>query len=56
MLFLALPTPVLREVFLLSKRITTPGFFKWFNRVMAALLFYVAASIAYEFIYLPLFS
>lgn len=38
----------------LGKRITTPAFFKWFNRVMAVLLFYVAASIAYEFVYLPL--
>ncbi|MEP1216352.1 MAG: hypothetical protein ABJM11_19715 [Marinobacter sp.] len=54
MLFLAMPTPALREVLPLSKRITTPAFFTWFIRVMAVLLFYVAASIAYEFVYLPL--
>lgn len=41
---------------LLGKRIENPVFFKWFNRVMAALLFYVAASIGYEFVYLPLFG
>ena len=40
----------------LGNRITTPAFFTWFNRVMAVLLFYVAASIAYEFVYLPLFG
>ena len=41
---------------LLGNRIKAPAVFKWFNRVMAALLFYVAASIAYEFVYLPLFG
>lgn len=39
---------------LLGRRIENPRFFRWFNRVMAALLFYVAASIGYEFVYLPL--
>jgi len=38
----------------LGERIKNPLFFLWFNRVMAALLFYVAGSIGYEFIYLPL--
>lgn len=41
---------------LLDKRIENPLFFTWFNRVMAALLFYVAGSIGYEFVYLPLFG
>ncbi|HET8800699.1 MAG TPA: LysE family transporter [Marinobacter sp.] len=39
---------------LLGKRIENPLFFTWFNRVMAALLFYVAGSIGYEFVYMPL--
>lgn len=39
---------------LLGKRIENPLFFTWFNRVMATLLFYVAGSIGYEFVYLPL--
>lgn len=40
---------------LLGKRIEKPFSLTWFNRVMAALLFYVAGSIGYEFVYLPLF-
>lgn len=39
---------------LLGKRIYKPAAFKVFNLVMASLLLYVAVSIAYDFVYLPL--
>jgi threonine/homoserine/homoserine lactone efflux protein len=39
---------------LLGKRIYKPAVFRVFNLVMASLLLYVAASIAYDFVYLPL--
>ncbi|WP_148863560.1 LysE family translocator [Marinobacter fonticola] len=39
---------------LVGKRIHNPAFFRWFNRIMALLLIYVAMTIGYEYIYLPL--
>jgi threonine/homoserine/homoserine lactone efflux protein len=39
---------------LLGKRIYRPAVFRVFNLVMASLLLYVAVSIAYDFVYLPL--
>lgn len=39
---------------LLGRRICNPAAFRVFNLVMALLLLYVAASIGYEFVYLPL--
>lgn len=38
----------------LGKRIYKPAAFRVFNLVMASLLLYVAVSIAYDFVYLPL--
>ncbi|MDF0748678.1 LysE family translocator [Marinobacter sp. 71-i] len=39
---------------LVGRRIRNPSFFRWFNRIMACLLIYVAVAIGYEYIYLPL--
>lgn len=40
----------------LGRRITRPAVFRWFNRVMALLLLYVAGAIGYDFVYRPLLT
>lgn len=39
---------------LVGRQVRTPTFFRWFNRVMAGLLIYVALTIGYDYIVVPL--